>query len=137
VSNTPVREGLLALRSEGFVRLVPRRGFIVAPLTRRDIRDLFWPQAQLGGELAARATQNMTPERLRILETNMVRYDRAVASDDRQAIGEFGHQFIARSISQPTPTGSHCYKAQSSSTYPPRVPSPAQAKPTVQAGKVR
>jgi DNA-binding GntR family transcriptional regulator len=66
---------------------------MVAPLTRRDIHDLFWAQAQLRGELAARATQNMTPGRLRVLETNMERYDQAIASDDSQAIGEIGHQF--------------------------------------------
>ena len=42
VSNTPVREGLLALRSEGFVQFVPRRGFVVAPFTRDDVQDLFW-----------------------------------------------------------------------------------------------
>ena len=62
VSNTPVREGLLALRSEGFVRLVPRRGFVVAPFTPQDVRDLFWAQAQLASELAARAAKKMTPE---------------------------------------------------------------------------
>ncbi|MGW5101864.1 GntR family transcriptional regulator [Streptomyces sp. NPDC004100] len=60
VSSTPVREGLLALRSEGFVQPVPRRGFVVAPFTRQDVRDLFWTQAQLSGELAARAARRIT-----------------------------------------------------------------------------
>jgi DNA-binding GntR family transcriptional regulator len=35
VNNTPVREGLMALRSEGFVRLEPWRGFVVTPFTRQ------------------------------------------------------------------------------------------------------
>lgn len=55
VSATPVREGLLALRGEGFVQLAPRRGFIVSPLSRDDVRDLFLIQASVAGELAARA----------------------------------------------------------------------------------
>src|SRR5690606_26011206 len=42
VSVTPVREALKSLRSEGFVVLEPRRGFVVAPLSKRDVRDLFW-----------------------------------------------------------------------------------------------
>src|SRR5437660_9800100 len=41
VSQTPVREGLLSLKSEGLVDLLPRRGFIVAPITPQDITDLF------------------------------------------------------------------------------------------------
>src|SRR3954471_2774177 len=40
VSNTPVREGLLALRSEGFVKLVPRRGFMVETFTAEDVYDI-------------------------------------------------------------------------------------------------
>ncbi|HEY2196020.1 MAG TPA: GntR family transcriptional regulator [Actinomycetospora sp.] len=36
VSNTPVREGLLTLRSEGFVELVPRRGFVAAAFSEQD-----------------------------------------------------------------------------------------------------
>src|SRR6266849_6256300 len=55
VSNTPVREGLLALSNQGFVRQIPRRGFVVAPFTKQDIRDLFWAQSVLAGDLAARA----------------------------------------------------------------------------------
>jgi DNA-binding GntR family transcriptional regulator len=93
VSNTPVREGLLALRSEGFVRLAPRRGFVVAPFTSQDIYDLFWAQAQLGGELAARAAKNMTPERLARLGECIAQYEPAVQSGDQEAVAEIGHQF--------------------------------------------
>ncbi|MYX42613.1 GntR family transcriptional regulator, partial [Streptomyces sp. SID89] len=69
VSNTPVREGLLTLRSEGFVQLVPRRGFVVVPFTREDLHDLFWTQAQLAGELAARAAVRITAEAVAELES--------------------------------------------------------------------
>lgn len=93
VSNTPVREGLLSLRSEGFVRLVPRRGFVVAPFTQQDIRDLFWAQARLAGELAARAAKNMTPERLERLQANLEQYDVAIAAGDKGAIADLGHVF--------------------------------------------
>src|SRR3954469_23733712 len=57
VSNTPVREGLLVLSNQGFVRQIPRRGFVVAPFTRQDIRDIFWSQSILAGELAGRAAK--------------------------------------------------------------------------------
>lgn len=57
ISATPVREGLFSLRTQGFVRLEPRRGFVVVPLTGDDIRDLFAAQALLAGELAARAVK--------------------------------------------------------------------------------
>jgi DNA-binding GntR family transcriptional regulator len=61
MSATPVREGLLALRGEGFVELRPRKGYVVAPLFPDDIRDLFTAQALLAGELAARAAPKISP----------------------------------------------------------------------------
>jgi DNA-binding GntR family transcriptional regulator len=93
VSNTPVREGLLALSSEGFVRLVPRRGFVVAPFTQQDIRDLFWAQAQLAGELAARAAKKITPDQITALESILEQFDRAVEADDKDGIADLGHAF--------------------------------------------
>src|SRR3954467_2662346 len=75
VSNTPVREGLLTLRSEGFVQLVPRRGFVVSPFTRQDVRDLFWAQAQLAGELAARAATHISPAQISALEAIVDQFD--------------------------------------------------------------
>lgn len=62
VSATPVREGLHALRGEGFLGFEPRRGFVVAPLSPDDIEDLFLVQADIAGELAARAAIAATPE---------------------------------------------------------------------------
>ena len=96
VSNTPVREGLLILRSEGLVELVPRRGFVVSPFSRQDVRDLFWAQAQLARELAARAAGKITPEQLAELEVILARYESAVAAGDQDRIGELGHLFHRR-----------------------------------------
>lgn len=62
VSATPVREGLQALRGEGFLTFEPRRGFVVAPLTPDDVEDLFLVQADIAGELAARAATVATAE---------------------------------------------------------------------------
>jgi DNA-binding GntR family transcriptional regulator len=93
VSNTPVREGLLALRSQGFVQLVPRRGFVVASFTPQDVRDLFWAQAQLAGELAARAAKKMTPELADQLEANLAAYEKALADGDEDGVARLGYAF--------------------------------------------
>jgi DNA-binding GntR family transcriptional regulator len=93
VSNTPVREGLLALRSEGFVRLEPRRGFVVAPFTRQDVHDLFWAQAQLASELAARASKKLTPEQIQQLEAIDERHEQAVSDGDNKLVAELGRAF--------------------------------------------
>ncbi|MEV0714960.1 GntR family transcriptional regulator [Asanoa sp. NPDC050611] len=62
VSITPVREALLTLRGEDLVELQPRRGYVVAPMVRQDIEDVFALQAELAGELAARASRRSTAD---------------------------------------------------------------------------
>jgi DNA-binding GntR family transcriptional regulator len=93
VSNTPVREGLLALSNEGFVRLVPRRGFMVESFTAEDVTDIFWAQAKLAGELAARAAKRMTTEEIDALELVNTDYAAAVDADNLEEIGALGHKF--------------------------------------------
>lgn len=93
VSITPVREGLLTLSSEGFVTAVPRRGFVVAAFTRQDVRDLFWAQSRLAGELAARAALTITDAELELLAEVMTRCERAIERGDIVQIGQLGHQF--------------------------------------------
>lgn len=64
VSVTPVREALLTLRGEGMVNLAPHRGYVVADLTRQDVRDIFWLQGVLAVELAVRIAATITPAQL-------------------------------------------------------------------------
>src|SRR6058998_579942 len=77
VSTTPVREGLLLLQSESFVRLRPRRGFVVHGFSRRDLLDLFWAQATIGGELAGRAADKISDEGIDRLEQIQAEHDAA------------------------------------------------------------
>lgn len=93
VSNTPVREGLLALRSEGFVELVPRRGFVAASFDDQDVRDLFWVQAQLASELAARAATRITPEQLDQLEAVVAEEERADRDEAAGRLVDLGRLF--------------------------------------------
>src|SRR5690349_3717459 len=69
VSATPVREALQALRVEGFLELLPRKGFKVAPLVADDIRDIFEAHALIAGELSARAAQRATEGQISALLT--------------------------------------------------------------------
>jgi DNA-binding GntR family transcriptional regulator len=64
VSITPVREALLTLRGEGMVELEPRRGYVVAPMSRQDILDVFTLQGDIAGELAARVAGTVTAAQL-------------------------------------------------------------------------
>ena len=64
VSVTPVREALLTLRGEGLVDLVPRRGYLVSPMSRQDIEDIFWLQAELSKRIVDRAISRFDAETL-------------------------------------------------------------------------
>jgi DNA-binding GntR family transcriptional regulator len=63
---------------------------MVASFTAQDIRDIFWVQAQLAGELAARAAKLITPEQLARLERILEHYDE---TDDAEQLAGLGHSF--------------------------------------------
>jgi DNA-binding GntR family transcriptional regulator len=53
----PVRKALLQLAAEGLIEVSPRRSFRVVQTTPDDIRDVYWIQARIAGQLAHRAAQ--------------------------------------------------------------------------------
>lgn len=85
VSITPVREALLTLRGEGMVQLEPRRGYVVLPLTRQDIADIYWLQATMAKELAASAVDRITDAQIDELEAANEALARAVLNCDPDA----------------------------------------------------
>lgn len=93
VSTTPVREGLLILQSESLVQLIPRRGFMVTGLEESDVMDLFWAQATVGAELAARATGQLTAVQLDQLEALNTQYEQALQAQDKAAMDQAGYRF--------------------------------------------
>jgi DNA-binding GntR family transcriptional regulator len=94
VSNTPVREGLLLLSGEGFIELVPRRGFMVTAFSRQDVRDIFWAQATLASELATRAAKVISRRQLEHLADVVAKHEQAVRSgEDSDRIVALGHEF--------------------------------------------
>jgi DNA-binding GntR family transcriptional regulator len=86
VSITPVREALRTLRGEGMVVLEPHRGHVVAPLSRRDVEDIFWLQATIARELAATAAEQITDDELDELELCTDALAGAVANADPDAV---------------------------------------------------
>lgn len=99
VSVTPVREALMGLHVEGFVRHAERRGFIVSTLKRGDLEDLYALLAEVSGRLAERAATAMLPSSLEQLE---IVHDRMILAaahgnfeDVERANDEF-HRIINR-----------------------------------------
>ena len=93
VSTTPVREGLLLLQSESFVRLLPRRGFVVNSFSQGDLRDIFWAQAVIAAELAARAAQKMGKEGLAHLQHLITEHKAAYKARNDEQVARLGHEF--------------------------------------------
>jgi DNA-binding GntR family transcriptional regulator len=93
ISVTPVREALFELRAEGFLAQQPRRGFVVLPVTGRDLADVANVQAYVGGELAARAALNITDDQLRELKNIQAQLEQAYAGDDNERTVRLNHEF--------------------------------------------
>ncbi|PAD36465.1 MULTISPECIES: GntR family transcriptional regulator [Terribacillus] len=59
MSRTPVREALVRLETEGMVRLVPRRGFIVKPIETEDLEQIYEIVETLDGLAVSLATEKV------------------------------------------------------------------------------
>ncbi|MEJ9080295.1 GntR family transcriptional regulator [Gordonia malaquae] len=91
-SVTPVREALVTLRGEGLVRSSRHRGFIVEALTKRDVADIFWIQAELSARLATQAADSDDiPDRLTELTAIVDTIETAVEAGEPDDViaGEF------------------------------------------------
>ena len=93
ISVTPVREALFALRAEGLVAQQPHRGFVVLPVTGRDVSDVANLQAHVGGVLAARAAINITHDQLRELKEIQAELEHAYAGNDDEQTVHLNHEF--------------------------------------------
>jgi DNA-binding GntR family transcriptional regulator len=119
ISSTPAREALQLLRSEGFLELVPRKGFAVARITGADILDMFLAGAFVAGELASRAADQITPAGIKVLEEIHGQLSKAAQTGDLDAMEASNFQFH-EAINQASDSPRLAWLSQLMSRYSPR-----------------
>lgn len=86
VSRTPVRESIRKLELEGLVKMVPRRGAYVTPLSAKDLREMMEIRGALEGLCGELVAKNATSEDVvRLKEANR-KFDAAIAEGDEEGI---------------------------------------------------
>jgi GntR family transcriptional regulator, rspAB operon transcriptional repressor len=93
MSRTPVRESLVRLETEGWVRLIPRRGFIVTPLVADDLQQIYEVVEALDGIAGRLATDRATHEELNQLEHLIEDQEKALELNDLLAWTDLDEQF--------------------------------------------
>lgn len=120
VSVTPIREALVELRTEGFVERKPRRGYVVAKMSRQGCQDRVLVLAMITGELASRAAGLLTPAELAELRALQRDLDALDARGERVKAEEVNHRLHA-GINSAADSPELAWMAQRSTRYVPRV----------------
>lgn len=85
ISRTPLRDALLHLEKEGFVRILPRRGCVVRSLTRQDIENLYQMIGALEAAVVEQEFARITPQVTRRMGRLNDEMKAAIDADDFDA----------------------------------------------------
>jgi len=96
ISRTPLRDALLQLAVEGFVEILPRRGFRLKPLTLEEIRNLYEIVGALEAEAIRLAAPSLTAQDLADLRNLNAAMARAVDADDAEGFLNLNLNFHQR-----------------------------------------
>ncbi|GAB3295192.1 GntR family transcriptional regulator [Parasphingorhabdus pacifica] len=91
VSRTPIREALLLLAAEELVQLMPKRGAYIAPVTGREIRELFEIRGMIECYAARRALE-LDAVPLERMKAELAEQGE-VGADQARAFIEHDHRF--------------------------------------------
>lgn len=74
VSKTPLREAIIQLEREGFIRINPRKGTVVTEVTRELIDNVYEVRLQIEPYIARTYYKNVDTEKLREIKTKLLGY---------------------------------------------------------------
>jgi len=86
VSRTPVRESIRKLELEGLVKMVPRKGAYVTPMSVNDLKEMMEIRRALEGLAAELAAKNATQEQIEQLYFANQRFGEAALENDEEGI---------------------------------------------------
>lgn len=93
MSRTPVREALVRLETEGMVRLIPRRGFIVEPIEKEDLKQVYEIVETLDGLAASLATAKVGEVEIGLLESLIEQQEQAIEQKNLKEWAVLDDQF--------------------------------------------
>lgn len=93
VSRTPIREALLQLSAEGFVRIVPRAGIYVVQLSAAELVDMFETLAYAESLCAKLAVERISPGQLKKMGNLQEDGKQAIADKDPEAYAKYNAAF--------------------------------------------
>ncbi len=86
VSRTPVRESIRKLELEGLVKMVPRKGAYVTPMSITDLKEMMEIRGALEALVARLAATHATPEDIAALRASNQKFEAGVHDNDGEAI---------------------------------------------------
>lgn len=96
VGLTPVREALIRLEQEGFVRIIARRGALIAEVSADDLDDVLVVRSALEGAAAQAAAGQVPRDALSALRRAMDEAEAMGDEDTLYAVGSQVHELILR-----------------------------------------
>ncbi len=98
MSRTPVREALVRLEIEGVVRLIPRKGFIVKPIEKEDLKEVYEIVETLEGLAIELATKSIDESEIKLLESIITKQEEALDLGDLKQWAVLDNHFHALTI---------------------------------------
>ncbi len=88
VSRTPVREAIRMLEQEGLVIMIPRKGAIVAEITKSDLEDVLEVRAALEELAVKKACRNISQEQLQELKKAAGKFAASLQKEELMACAQ-------------------------------------------------
>jgi len=93
ISNTPVREAINKLSSEGFVKIIPNKGIIVKEVNIDDLQEILHIRTFLDGLIAKLAAKKITDKEIVNMMEIINKMEYCVKEDDRLAYNDLDIKF--------------------------------------------
>jgi len=93
VSRQPVREAVISLSQTGLLKTIPQRGTTVVPISVRQMLDARFVREAIEVAVARQASQSISLQARRQLDSTITQQEIAIANDDRQAFFRFDEAF--------------------------------------------
>lgn len=93
ISRTPIREAFRQLETEGFLKVIPRRGAEVTSLTEEDVREFYEVKSLLESYAAKVATEKLTEKDIKRLETLNQSMERFARNGDMKGFFKADNDF--------------------------------------------